>query len=527
MRCAVAVETQRRILCVFPCYSPSFGTFSHAYKLLGRVRAFMPPQGLLVIAAYMPARWEVRIVDENIAPATARDFAWADAVFVSGMHVQKEQMRDIGARARAAGRLTVLGGPSVSSTPEAYPDFDVLHIGEVGDATDALVRLIDASPQRPQTQIRLETSERLPMEDFPIPAYDKLPMNSYFIGSLQYSSGCPYRCEFCDIPALYGRQPRLKTPEQVIAELDAIVAAGSPPAIYFVDDNFVGNRKAARELLPHLIAWQERRGFPLVFACEATLNIAKQEALLEDMRRARFDTIFVGIETPELGALKAIDKGHNAAVPLIDSVRTLNRYGMEVVSGIIMGLDTDTPESEAHLIEFVEQSQIPMLTMNLLQALPKTPLWDRLAKEGRILEDPERESNVVFLRPYHSVVATWRRSVARVYDPEKLLGRYLHQVEHTYRHRVQRPIRTQLTPRNLWVGMRLMVQLAFRIGVRSPYSRAYWKLFRHCARLGQIDSALGIGLTSYHLVTFATEAQQGHQNASFYASNKRARAASS
>ena len=213
------------------------------------------------------------------------------------------------------------------------------------------------------------------MAQFPLPAYDLIRFDDYLLGTLQFSSGCPYLCEFCDIPNLYGRQPRLKSPQQVIAELDFIMAQKSqPPSIYFVDDNFIGNRKAARELLPHLVAWQERNGWPLSFCCEATLNIAKQTQLLELMRAARFESVFVGIETPELAALKAIHKEHNAAVEMFEAIRTLNSYGMEVISGIILGLDTDTEATEARLREFIDHSQIPMLTMNLLQALPKTCL---------------------------------------------------------------------------------------------------------------------------------------------------------
>jgi radical SAM superfamily enzyme YgiQ (UPF0313 family) len=304
MRTSVSVKTERRILCVFPAYAPSFGTFSHAYKLMPGVCAFMPPQGLLVIAAYLPECWQVRFIDENIEPASAEDFAWADVVLASGMHIQAPQLRDIHARAQAAGKAMVLGGPSVSTAPEMYPEIEYLHIGEVGDATDALIRRLDDNIAVPSRQVRFETNERLPLCDFPIPAYDLIPLGCYLIGSLQFSSGCPYRCEFCDIPGLYGRQPRLKTPEQLIAELDAMRRQPEhPPVVYFVDDNFIGNRKAAREMLPHIIAWQKQHDYPMSFACEATLNIAKQTEILKLMRVAQFLTVFAGIETPEADAL--------------------------------------------------------------------------------------------------------------------------------------------------------------------------------------------------------------------------------
>ena len=201
----------RKVLCVFPRYAPSFGTFEKIYPFVG-VRAFMPPQGILVIAAYMPASWDVRFMDENLRPAGAADFEWAEAVFVSGMHIQRGQINDINRRAHAHGKVTILGGPSVSGCPEYYPDFDYLHVGELGDATDDLIRRLETSVARPLQQIRLETKERVPLNEFPVPAYHKTDLSKYFLGSVQFSSGCPYRCEFCDIPELYGQNPRLKTP---------------------------------------------------------------------------------------------------------------------------------------------------------------------------------------------------------------------------------------------------------------------------------------------------------------------------
>src|SRR5215472_15038276 len=272
MRSAVLVRRVRRVLCIFPTYAPSFGTFSHAYPLMWRVTAFMPPQGLLLIAAYLPESWPIRFIDENIRKARAADFAWADVVMVSGMHVQAPHIHDIARRARAAGKTTVLGGPSVSGSPEMYPEFDYLHVGELGDATDQLIAALDESVAPPAAQVRFTTEERLPMSEFPTPAYGQVPLPRYLMGTLQFSSGCPYRCEFCDIPALYGRQPRLKSPQQILAELDTIIEQPAHPAmVYFVDDNFIGNRKAAREMLPHLIRWQQERNYPVQFSCEATL----------------------------------------------------------------------------------------------------------------------------------------------------------------------------------------------------------------------------------------------------------------
>ena len=523
MRCSLPTRNTRRILCVFPAYAPSFGTFSNAYPLFGRVRAFMPPQGMLLIAAYMPAHWAVRFIDENIQPASVADLAWADAVFVSGMHIQAPQIHDIGRRAKAAGKVTALGGPSVSGAPEMYPDFDYIHVGEIGDGTDRLIAALDDDCTPPPAQVRFDTAERLPLPDFPIPAYHLVRLDRYMLGSLQFSSGCPYRCEFCDIPALYGRVPRLKTPEQLAAELDAIVAQKDYPTfIYFVDDNFIGNRKATREMLPHLIEWQRKRGHPLRFGCEATLNLAKQTEILSLMRQAEFQTVFVGIETPEVDALKHMRKEQNATLPMLEAIDTLNKYGLEVTSGIILGLDTNSADTEERLKAFIDASNVPILTINLLQALPKTPLWDRLKRDGRVVaDDTGLESNVVFLRPYDEVVAMWRRCIEYAYAPERLFGRFAHQVEATYANRLVGPVRGKLT----WNNLRLMLVLAFniirRIGIAADYRRWFWKAVLPAVRRGQIDGAVGMGIVGYHMITFAREAVRGEQNASFYSAQTR------
>src|SRR5262249_5672519 len=190
-------------------------------------------------------------------------FVWADGIVVSGMHVQAPQIHDITARAHAAGKVVMLGGPSASASPEMYPDVDYLHVGEMGDATDELIARLDASVARPAVQLRLETKDPLPLPDFPIPAYYLIPLKKYLMLTLQFSSGCAYLCEFCDIPTRYGRQPRLKTPAQITAELDAMrKQKGHPPVVYFVDDNFIGNRKAAKDMLRHLLAWQRQHAYP-------------------------------------------------------------------------------------------------------------------------------------------------------------------------------------------------------------------------------------------------------------------------
>jgi hopanoid C-2 methylase len=519
-----AAGSPRRILCVFPRYEPSIGSLEYAYDITGTLRAFMPPQGLLVIAASLPEGWEVRFVDENVARAKRSDFQWADAVFVSGMHVQRRQMDDIRRQAYHHGKPAVLGGPSVSACREYYPDFDYLHIGEMGDATRELFVHLSQDCSRPQKQIVFETRERTPLKEFPIPAYELVSFENYFIGSIQFSSGCPYRCEFCDIPGLYGRVPRLKSPQRIVAELDKLRACGLTTSVYFVDDNLIGNRRALRELLPVLIEWQEKNSFPLSFAFEAPLNIAKYDDLLAQLRLACFTTIFVGIETPEEGALVAMDKEQNMVMPILEGVKRLNSYGMEVVAGMIIGFDTDGVETQQRVIEFIEQSKIPMLTINLLQALPKTPLWDRLEKEARLCEDEGRESNVVFKRSYAETVETWRNCLRHAYDPARLFARYDNLAKHTYPNRRPRPRPRppgQATPKNVRRGFAMLFKVCWKLGVLADYRRVFWDYASPRIKKGRIEDVITAGILAKHLITYARKACAGKLNASNFSARLR------
>jgi radical SAM superfamily enzyme YgiQ (UPF0313 family) len=234
--------------------------------------------------------------------------------------------------------------------------------------------------------------------------------------------------------------------------------------------------------------------------------------------------IFAGIETPDIDALKHMRKEQNAKLPIIESIQTLNSYGMEVTSGIIMGLDTDTDTSADRLIAFIEESKIPVLTINLLHALPKTPLWDRLQRANRLTDDPTLESNVRFLRPYEDVVGSWRRAIAHAYDPERLFDRFWHQVEQTYKNRTNPSGRGKLTYANLRMGAVLAWRLLFKVGIKSDYRRHFWRAAKHAMKHGQIDAVMGMGFVSYHLIRFTREALRGEQNASFYSTHERSAA---
>ncbi len=511
-------KNTRKVLCVFPRYTKSFGTMHHAYSLMRGVRAFMPPQGILLVASYLPTTWNVRFVDENKAPATDRDFQWADVVVLSGMHVQRDHLCQINDRARSFGKVVVLGGPSVSGCPEWYPNVDILHVGEIGDATDALIQRLDDSCARPERQEVYVTRNRLPLTDFPLPAYHLINLDDYFLGSVQFSSGCPYQCEFCDIPELYGRNPRLKSPKQVTAELDAMLARGNPGAVYFVDDNFIANRRAAIELLRELADWQKLRGYPVQFACEATLNLAQIPQAMELMRDAYFCTVFCGVETPDEAALRFMHKEQNVREPILDSIQVLNSYGLEVVSGIILGLDTDRESTGEAITQFIAASNIPMLTINILHALPKTPLWRRLEAANRLVASSHgRESNVEFLLPYETVVSMWLTCVEEAFTPDAIYGRFEYQIAKTFPNRKQLPLtKARLNAKNILKGLSILGRIVWHVGIRADYRRRFWRMAWPNLKQGKIEEVIHTAVVAHHMITFARECSSGTTQKCFY-----------
>lgn len=511
-----AAESRRRILLVCPRFSRSMANMHHAWPAVG-ARAFSPPLGLLVIASYLPEGWETRLVDESVRRVTAADLAWADAVFVSGMHIQRRYIDDVLARSRAAGKVTVLGGPSVSACPSWYPDADLLHIGELGDATDAIVARLDRDVGRPAGQERYTSVERVPMDAFPIPAYGLVDFGAYMMGTVQFSSGCPYLCEFCDIPSLYGRDPRLKTTAQLLSELDALLAVGNPGVVFFVDDNLIANRRAAAELLRELALWQERRGRPLAFACEATLNLAESPDMLESMRQALFTILVCGVETPEPEALRQMHKEQNTLRPVAESVGIFNRYGLHVVAGIILGLDGDTPATGERLASFIEESRIPMLTLNVLQALPGTPLSRRLEAEGRLLPGSEGGSNVKFLLPEEMVYETWREGMRRAYEPDALFARIDHQFRETFPNRKRvRPTRERATARNVARGFRALGYVLWHLGVRAPYRARFWRTALPALRRGQVEELIEVATIAHHVIAYTADVLGGSTRPGLY-----------
>jgi radical SAM superfamily enzyme YgiQ (UPF0313 family) len=367
------------ILLLYPEFPDTFWGFKHALKFI-RKRASLPPLGLLTVAAMLPPEWAKRLVDVNVRKLREKDLAWAEVVFLSGMIAQRDSAHELIARCRAAGKTIVAGGPLFTFEQDQFPEVDHFVLNEAEVTLPGFLRDF----KRGKAQ-RVYASPEFPdISRTPAPLWELADLRRYASMSLQFSRGCPFDCEFCNITAMFGHRPRTKTTAQVIAELDGLRRVGWRGAVFFVDDNFIGNKRALKEeLLPALIQWRKgRRGFS--FFTEASINLADDEELMRLMAGAGFDQVFVGIETPEEAGLAECNKRQNQKRDLIADVKRIQRAGMEVQGGFIVGFDSDTPTIFQRQIEFIQQSGIVTAMVGLLQAVPGTKLYQRLKLQGRL-----------------------------------------------------------------------------------------------------------------------------------------------
>lgn len=368
------------VLLVSPKTPDTFWSFSHVMPFIARKAAF-PPLGLLTVAAMLPPDWSLRLVDLNVRRLRDDEIEWADVVFVSAMLVHADSAREVIVRCNARGKRVIGGGPLFTTGHSRFPELQHVALGEAEDIMPALVADLVAG-----TVQHFYNGDRKPdVRRTPIPRWDLIRLRDYATMSVQFSRGCPFDCEFCDIIVMNGRVPRTKTPAQLIAEMDALRAAGWDGSIFVVDDNFIGNRARTKELLRELIAWRRRRGIKLTFTTEASLNLVDDRELLDLMVQAGFKKIFVGIESPQDESLRECAKVQNRRRDLVEAVKTLQRAGMEVMGGFIVGFDNDTPAIFERQREFIQESGVVTAMVGLLNALPETRLFKRLQKEGRIL----------------------------------------------------------------------------------------------------------------------------------------------
>ncbi len=370
------------ILLVCPQYPDTYWSFKHALKFVSKKAAHIP-LGLITVASMLPREWNKRLTDLNVSPLRDSDITWADYVFISAMVVQSASVKNIIARCKQLGTKIVAGGPLFTEEPESYENVNHLVLNE---AEITLPRFLDDLRNGKPEKI-YRSDEFADISLTPVPDYSLLALGRYTTAAVQYSRGCPYNCEFCDITALYGRQVRTKSSQQVIAELDALLQLDWEGGVFFVDDNFIGHRqKLKTELLPALIQWMETNRYPFRFTTEATINLADDAELMDLMVKAGFGQVFIGIETPEESSLTACNKMQNKKRNMIRNVKAIQQSGMEVMAGFIVGFDTDPPNIFQRQVDFIQQSGIITAMVGLLNAPRLSNLYKRLHSEGRILK---------------------------------------------------------------------------------------------------------------------------------------------
>ena len=413
-----------RICLINPRFETSFWGLNHAMPLLGK-KSNMPVLALPTIAGLTPEGHEVVLVDENVEEIDFDALAGFDIVGLTGMTVQRHRMREILEELHARGIFTVVGGPWVSVVEDAFEGLvDVVFVGE---AEETWPRFLD-DWARGAHQARYEQADKTDMTRVPMPRYDLVKFREYATGCVQTSRGCPFQCEFCDIIVIFGRRPRIKTPEAVVAEIEAQHRLGVR-LIFLVDDNFIGNKKSAKVILRAIIDWQRANGYPLVLYTEASLDLAEDDELMRLMTEAGLIAVFIGIESPDEEALRETKKYQNVRGSMAERVRKVQDAGLEVYAGMIVGFDHDDPSVFDRQFRFLHDNRILFAMAGMLSAIPKTPLYDRLAAEGRLdnaaIDDPRVATNVVpLLMSVEQMRDGWIDLMGRLYDAENYFERF-------------------------------------------------------------------------------------------------------
>jgi radical SAM superfamily enzyme YgiQ (UPF0313 family) len=479
----------------------TYWSYQHALPYV-RKRAALPPLGLATLAALLPRRWEVRLVDLHVRELSDDDLVWADVVLVSAMIVQAPSAREVLRRARARGLRTVAGGPAPTTAPGLFEEADHLFQGEAEGRLAGLVEALE-DPSRPAPRVLSPVGDARPsLQGTPVPRFDLLELDAYASLSLQLSRGCPFQCEFCDIIEVFGRVPRLKSAEAVLAELDALYALGARGSLFFVDDNFIGNRRAVARLLPRIEAWQEAHGRPFDLYTEASLDLAKEQELLEAMVRAGFSAVFVGIESPAPESLREAHKMQNLRLDPAEAVRILTRAGLEVFAGFILGFDADPQDVFELQVAFINESPIPRAMIGLLTALPGTALWRRLEQEGRLREassgDQFDRPNFATAMDDRTLLAGYRRVLAACYSDEAYYARCA-------RHLATTKLAAGGPPPRGWLAV--LSRAAVGIGVSSRRRARFWRLLGQGLRRGfpGFARAVTLAILGEHMIRYTEE----------------------
>ncbi|MBN1485984.1 MAG: B12-binding domain-containing radical SAM protein [Chloroflexia bacterium] len=456
------------VLLIYPQFPDTFWSFKHALKFV-RKKAAHQPLGLLTVAALLPAEWEKRLVDINVTRLSDEDLAWADMAMISAMNVQRASAEDLIARCQEAGLRVVAGGPLFTAEHEQFSGVDHFVLNEAELTLPPFLEdLAQGCPQAVYS-----SSEFPDLQQTPAPLWELVDFDHYASMSIQFSRGCPYNCEFCNVTALFGHRPRTKTAGQIIAELDALYALGWRRGVFFVDDNFIGNkRQLKQEILPALIEWRRgKAGMP--FNTEVSINLVDDKELMALMVEAGFETVFVGIETPDDDSLAECNKFQNRNRDLVESVKRIHRAGLQVQGGFIVGFDSDTPSIFERQIDFIQRSGIVTAMVGLLQAPHGTPLYERLKRENRLLEEMSGDNvdgstNIVPKMSIETLRAGYKKILEHIYEP----AHYYERIK-TFLEEYRSPrFASHMDPQYILAFFRSVYQL----GIRGVERFHYWKL---------------------------------------------------
>ena len=493
-----------KVLMVWPRFPSSFWSFDGIMNLVP-IETDQPPLGLLTVAALCPKSWTLRLIDRSFEDLLDADILWADLVMVSGMRVQKDDIRETLLRARALGRRTMIGGPFASSEPELLLSLaDHVVVGE----PDEIFPEIAADIGRGSAKRLYDIKDRPDISKTPLPRFDLLKIEKYASMAVQFSRGCPFQCEFCDIITIYGRKPRTKRPSQLLAELDRLFELGWRDQVFIVDDNFIGNYKLALELALKLGEWQKSRGYPLLLYTEASIDLGQRPELIEAMVKANFFYVFIGIESPSPESLAEAKKFQNLRRDPLESIHFIQDQGLWVTAGFIIGFDSDTEEIFKQQRDFIERAAIPWAMAGFLQAPPTTPLFDRMLKEGRLLMESTATSNFDppnfrTLLPLPVLLEGYRGIIASLYGASAFYERCYRSLLQWKSRKPQKAPEIPLLPM-LGIILRSIVHQ----GILSSYRRAYWKflsrlLVRWLFNPPKFSLGFAILLSGHHFIRYA------------------------
>jgi radical SAM superfamily enzyme YgiQ (UPF0313 family) len=490
-----------KALLISPAFPPSYWGQQRALPLTGK-QAVVPPLGLITVATLLPVTWSLRLVDMNVEPLGDDALAWADVVLLSAMRVQRDSFHDVIRRAHALGKRVVAGGPYVTTDPAAGADADHLVLGEAEEVLGPLAHQLENG----LAPARVSALERRPdVTASPVPRFDLLKVERYTSIGVQFSRGCPFQCEFCDIIEIFGRRPRTKSPAQLVAELDAVYATGFRGAVFLVDDNFIGNAKAAKALLPELAAWNRAHRHPFDYFTEASVNLAADDELIDLLVAAGFSSVFLGIETPSAESLLETKKHQNLRQPLDAAVEKLVRRGLEVMAGFIVGFDADRDDVFERQWTFISRSPIAMAMVGLLFALPGTQLWRRLEREGRLHGHCDGDNvyrpNFRTVLPEERLVSGFRELLLRLYAPDAYFARCLRSL----RLRAGLPRRPYRRPLGFALGC--FARSLWRQGVLGRYRGAYWRFLLEALKVAprRFDDAVTLAIVGEHMIRYTAE----------------------